>query len=85
MLLRKPFILLPILFGSAQIFAVSVYEPFSYPVGSDLAGQGGWIAEQRIEVGGSVKDEAFAPECGAEAAEHEVALEQQNFHPALGE
>ena len=43
MLLRKSFILLPILFASAQIFAVSVYEPFSYPAGSDLAGQGGWV------------------------------------------
>src|SRR5207244_12418013 len=43
MLLRKYFSLLPVLFGTAQVFAVSVYEPFSYPVGSDLAGQGGWV------------------------------------------
>src|SRR5437016_8590904 len=40
---NKRFILLPLLFGSSQIFAVSVYEPFKYPVGSDLAGQGGWV------------------------------------------
>src|SRR5262252_3250442 len=43
MLLKKPSILLPLIFASARIFAVSVYEPFSYPVGSDLAGQGGWV------------------------------------------
>src|SRR5438105_2974222 len=43
MLLRNYFSLLPVLFGTAQVFAVSVYEPFSYPVGTDLAGQGGWV------------------------------------------
>ena len=43
MLRQKMFVLLPSLFASAQIFAVSVYDPFSYPVGSDLAGQGGWV------------------------------------------
>src|SRR5207244_587424 len=43
MLLRKYFSLLSVLFGTAQVFAVSVYEPFSYPVGTDLAGQGGWV------------------------------------------
>src|ERR1044071_3077318 len=43
MLRQKIFVLLPSLFAAAQVFAVSVYEPFSYPVGSDLAGQGGWV------------------------------------------
>src|SRR6266705_5304969 len=43
MLRQKMFVLLPSLFAAAQVFAVSVYEPFSYPVGSDLAGQGGWV------------------------------------------
>src|SRR2546422_10291553 len=43
MLLRNYFSLLPVLFGTAQVFAVSVYEPFSYPVGTDLGGQGGWV------------------------------------------
>jgi len=42
MLPQKMFALLPSLFAAAQVFAVSVYEPFSYPVG-DLAGQGGWV------------------------------------------
>src|SRR5438552_2275012 len=31
------------LLGTLQGFAVSVYEPFSYPVNTDLAGQGGWV------------------------------------------
>src|SRR5437764_5040001 len=43
MLRQKMFVLLPSLFAAAQVFAVSVYEPFSYPAGSDLAGQGGWV------------------------------------------
>jgi hypothetical protein len=43
MLRQNFFVLLPSLFAAAQVFAVSVYEPFSYPVGSDLAGQGGWV------------------------------------------
>ena len=43
MLRQKFFVLFPSLFAAAQVFAVSVYEPFSYPVGSDLAGQGGWV------------------------------------------
>ena len=43
MLGQKLFVLLPSLFAAAQVFAVSVYEPFSYPVGSDIAGQGGWV------------------------------------------
>ena len=42
MLRQKFFVLLPSLFAAAQVFAVSVYEPFSYPVG-DLAAQGGWV------------------------------------------
>ncbi len=42
MLPQKMFALLPSLFAAAQVFAVSVYEPFSYPVG-DLGGQGGWV------------------------------------------
>ena len=42
MLRQKMFVLLPSFFASAQVFAVSVYEPFSYPVG-DLAAQGGWV------------------------------------------
>ena len=42
MLPQKMFALLPSLFAAAQVFAVSVYEPFSYPVG-DLGRQGGWV------------------------------------------
>src|SRR5215467_7704411 len=43
MLLNKASILLPLFFASSRLYAVSVYEPFDYPVGSDLAGQGGWV------------------------------------------
>ena len=43
MLRQKMFVLLPSLFAAAQVLAVSVYEPFSYPTNSDLAGQGGWV------------------------------------------
>src|ERR1043166_8929945 len=39
---KKMFVLLPSFLASAQVFAVSVYEPFDYPVG-DLTGQGGWV------------------------------------------
>src|SRR6185436_4621089 len=40
---KKIFLYLAISFAAAQLYAVSVYEPFDYPVGSDLAGQGGWV------------------------------------------
>src|SRR5436190_18252872 len=40
---KKIFIFLSIIFGVARLYAVSLYEPFDYPVGSDLAGQGGWV------------------------------------------
>ena len=43
MLRQKMFVLLPSLFAAAQVFAVSVYEPFSYAVNTDLAGNGGWV------------------------------------------
>jgi hypothetical protein len=43
-MLSKKFLLnLAIIFGVTRLYAVSVYEPFDYPVGSDLAGQGGWV------------------------------------------
>src|SRR5690242_7800812 len=42
MLRQKIFALLPSLFAAAQVFGVSVYEPFDYPAG-DLNGQGGWV------------------------------------------
>jgi hypothetical protein len=40
---KKIFIFLSIIFVVARLYAVSLYEPFDYPVGSDLAGQGGWV------------------------------------------
>src|ERR1041384_6829966 len=42
-LTRGIFISLALGIGAARLYAVSVYEPFDYPVGSDLAGQGGWV------------------------------------------
>src|SRR6266849_8673498 len=43
MLTRGIFIWLAVSVGAARLYAVSVYEPFDYPVGSDLAGRGGWV------------------------------------------
>jgi hypothetical protein len=43
MLSKKLLLNLAIIFGVTRLYAVSVYEPFDYPVGSDLAGQGGWV------------------------------------------
>ena len=47
-----------------------------------FSGKRGGIAEQRIEVGGGVEDEAVAAKGGAESAQHVVALQQQHFQAA---
>src|SRR5436189_5191866 len=43
MLPKRILLLLLMVFAAAQAFGVSVYEPFDYPVASNLAGQGGWV------------------------------------------
>src|SRR5436190_10195171 len=43
MLPNRILIVLPILFAAARGFSVSVYEPFNYPAGADLNGNGGWV------------------------------------------
>ena len=40
---KSIFLFLANLLTALPLYAVSVYEPFDYPVGSDLAGQGGWV------------------------------------------
>lgn len=40
---RTVLVLLAVTAGAGRLFAVSVFEPFAYPVASLLAGQGGWV------------------------------------------
>src|SRR5216117_1145627 len=40
---KKNILWLFIAFAALPAFGVAVYEPFNYPVDSDLAGQGGWV------------------------------------------
>ncbi len=55
MLIRGIVIWLAVSVGAARLYAVSVYEPFDYPVGSDLAGRGGWVltagASPKVQAG----------------------------------
>src|SRR5260370_6514844 len=55
MLTRGIVIWLAVSVGAARLYAVSVYEPFDYPVGSDLAGRGGWVltagASPKVQAG----------------------------------
>jgi len=43
MLTRSIVVCIAVSLGAARLYAVSVFEPFDYPVGSNLAGQGGWV------------------------------------------
>src|SRR6266481_4602340 len=40
---KKNILWLFLVFATVPAFGVAVYEPFNYPVDSDLAGQGGWV------------------------------------------
>jgi len=40
---KKFIFLLSMVCAAIPVFGVAVYEPFNYSIGSDLAGQGGWV------------------------------------------
>src|SRR5260370_32397054 len=67
MLIRGIVIWLAVSVGAARLYAVSVYEPFDYPVGSDLAGRGGWVltagASPKVQAG-TLAGPGVAAGCG---------------------